>query len=66
MSDSRDQAIRAALGERLAKIIKRQPYTERHIIQVLRVTQDKAKAIVGGQLDGFSTEELRRMVDVLS
>lgn len=66
MSNSRDQTIRAALAERLAKIIKRQPYTERHIIQILRATPDKAKAIVSGQLDGFSTEEIRRMVDILS
>lgn len=66
MSDSREQTIRAALAERLAKIIKRQPYTERHIVQILRATPDKAKAIVGGQLDGFSTAELRRIVEVLS
>ena len=64
--DPREQVIRAALAERLAKIIKRQPYTERHIVQILRATPDKAKAIVAGQLDEFPTAELRKMVDVLS
>ncbi len=63
--EPREQVIRAALAERLAKIIKRQPYTERHIVQILRATPDKAKAIVGGQLDEFSTAELRQFVDVL-
>ena len=66
MSDSRDQTMRAALGERMAKIIKRQAYTERHLMQILRATPDNAKAIHSGQLDGFSTAELRRMVEVLS
>ena len=66
MSDPRDQAMRAALGERMAKIIKRQGYTERHIVQILRATSEKAAAIHAGQLDGFSTDELRKMVDVLS
>ena len=66
MSDPRDQTIRAALAERMAKIIKRQGYTERHIVQMLRATPDKAKALHAGELDGFSTDELRKMVDVLS
>ena len=64
--DPREQTIRAALAERLAKIIKRQPYTERHIVQILRFTPDKAKAIVGGQLDEFPTAEIKRIVEVLS
>jgi DNA polymerase III delta subunit len=66
MSDPREQNIRVALAEHLAKIIKRQPYTERHIVQILRATPDKAKAIVEGQLGEFSTQELRRIIEVLT
>ncbi|HEX9465463.1 MAG TPA: XRE family transcriptional regulator [Alphaproteobacteria bacterium] len=65
MADPREQVIRATLVERMAKIIKRQGYTERHLEQVLRASPDRAKAIHGGQLDQFSTDELRRMITVL-
>ncbi|HTP82198.1 MAG TPA: hypothetical protein VMQ11_04600 [Alphaproteobacteria bacterium] len=57
--------LRATLTESMARVIKRRRYDERQVIQILRATPDKAKAIVGGQLDGFSVEEIRRMIDVL-
>jgi len=57
--------IRATLTESMARVIKRRRYDERQVIQILRATPDKARAIISGQLDGFSTEEIRRMIDVL-
>jgi predicted XRE-type DNA-binding protein len=57
--------IRATLTESMARVIKRRRYDERQVIQILRATPDKARAIVSGQLDGFSVDEIRRMIDVL-
>ena len=65
MADPREQMIRATLTESMARVIKRRRYDERQVIQILRATPDKAKAIVGGQLDGFSVDEIRKMIDVL-
>lgn len=65
MADPREQVLRATLTESMARMIKRRRYDERQVIQILRATPDKAKAIVTGQLDGFSVEEIRRMIDVL-
>ena len=65
MSDPREATIRAALTERMAKVIKRRRYDERQVTQILRVGSDKAIAIVQGKLDQFQNDELRRMIDVL-
>ena len=65
MADPREQMIRATLTESMARVIKRRRYDERQLIQILRATPDKAKALIGGQLEGFSTDELRRMIDAL-
>lgn len=65
MADPREQMIRATLTESMARVIKRRRYDERQVIQILRATPDKARAIVSGQLDGFSVDEIRRMIDVL-
>ena len=65
MSNPKEEMIRATLTESMARVIKRRRYDERQVIQILRATPDKARAIVSGQLDGFSTDEIRRMIDVL-
>ncbi len=65
MADPREKMIRATLTESMARVIKRRRYDERQIIQILRATPDKAKALMSGQLDDFSTDELRRMIDAL-
>ena len=65
MNNPKDAMIRATLTESMARVIKRRRYDERQVVQILRATPDKAKAIVSGQLDGFSTDEIRRMIDVL-
>ena len=65
MVDPREATIRAGLTEKMARAIKRQRYDERQLIQVLRATPDKAKALLSGQLDGFATDELRRMISVI-
>jgi predicted XRE-type DNA-binding protein len=64
--DEREQRIRATLTEKLARAIKRQGYNERQIIQVLRVTPDKANALLSGQLDNFTSAEIRRMIETLT
>src|SRR4051812_3396856 len=63
--DQREANIRATLAEKMARAIKRQKYDERQLIQVLRATPDKAKALLAGQLDGFATEEIRKMISVI-
>jgi malonyl CoA-acyl carrier protein transacylase len=63
--DPREAAIRAASTAALAKVIKRMRYDERQIIQVLRCNSEKAQWILTGQLDAFSTAEIKKFVDVL-
>ena len=46
MPNPKEQIARVALTQRLQKVIKRQRYDERQVVQILRVTPDKAKAIV--------------------
>jgi len=65
MPDPREQMIRVTLTETMARVIKRRRYDERQLVQILRATPDKAKALLGGQLDGFSTDELRRIIDAI-
>ena len=65
LSNPRDEVIRAASTLALAKVVKRMRYTERQIEQVLRCNNEKAKAIMTGQLDSFTNEEIKRFVDVL-
>jgi len=60
-----DDTIRAAKVISLAKTIKRMRYNERQIVQVLRVSPEKAQAIMEGRLDGFSTAEITKMISVL-
>jgi len=62
MIDSKDAAIRATLTEKMARMLKRRAYTERQIVQVLRLVPDKAKALLEGRLDEFSHEEIRRFI----
>ena len=65
MANPTDQAIRATKTLALARTIKRMRYDERQIVQVLRVTPEKAKALMEGRLDGFSTEEIAKYISVL-
>jgi len=65
MADPREKMIRATLTESMARVIKRRRYDERQVIQILRATPGKARAIVSGQLDEFSTDEIRRMIEAL-
>lgn len=65
MANPRDEVIRTASTLALAKVIKRMRYTERQIEQVLRCNNEKAKAILNGQLDGFSNEEIKKFIEVL-
>lgn len=60
-----DDAIRATKIISLAKTIKRMRYNERQIVQVLRVTPEKAQAIMEGRLDGFTTAEITKIISVL-
>lgn len=60
-----DEAIRATKIISLAKTIKRMRYNERQIVQVLRVNNEKAQAIMEGRLNGFSTAEITKMISVL-
>ncbi|HTP83957.1 MAG TPA: hypothetical protein VMQ11_13490 [Alphaproteobacteria bacterium] len=62
MIDPKDAAIRATLTEKMARMLKRRAYTERQIVQVLRLVPDKAKALLEGRLDEFSHEEIRRFI----
>lgn len=63
--DPREAAIRAASTAALAKVIKRMRYDERQIIQVLRCNSEKAQRIMTGKLDAFSTQEIKKFIDVL-
>ena len=65
MPNPKEQMARLALTQRLAKVVKRQRYDERQVVQILRVTPEKAKAIVAGQVDGFPLDELQHIVTVL-
>jgi hypothetical protein len=65
MANPTDQAIRATKAISLARTIKRMRYDERAIIQILRVSPDKAQALMQGRLDGFSTEEITKYISVL-
>ena len=65
MANPTDQAIRATKTIALAKTIKRMRYNERQIVQVLRVNNEKAQAIMEGRLDGVSTAEITKMISVL-
>lgn len=60
-----DQAIRATKTIALAKTIKRMRYDERQIVQVLRLTLEKARALLEGRLDDFSTAEITKYISVL-
>ncbi len=65
MVNPTDQAIRATKTIALARTIKRMRYDERQIIQVLRLSSDKAKALMEGRLDGFTTEEITKSINAL-
>ncbi len=65
MVNPTDQAIRATKTIALARTIKRMRYYERQIIQVLRLSSDKAKALMEGRLDGFTTEEITKYINAL-
>ena len=65
MANPREEAIRNAHTVALAKVIKRMRYDERQLIQVLRCNSEKAQAILTGRLDAFSSEEIKKFVDVL-
>ena len=65
MGNPTDDAIRAAKTIALAKTIKRMRYNERQIVQVLRVNNEKAQAIMEGRLDGITTAEITKMISVL-
>jgi hypothetical protein len=65
MNNPKEQVLRSTLAERMARVIKRQRYTERHIEQILRASPDKAKALHSGALDQFSVEELQRFLMAL-
>ncbi len=65
MPNPKEQAIRATTALILNRAIKRHRYDERAIIQILRLMPDKARALLAGQLDGFSTEEIQRFANAL-
>lgn len=65
MANPTEQAIRATKTIALARTIKRMRYDERQIIQVLRLSPEKAQALLQGRLDGFSTEEITKYISVL-
>ena len=65
MANPREQANRSMTTLIITRAIKRHRYDERALIQILKVAPDKAKAILAGQLDGFSTDELGRIVNAL-
>ena len=65
MVDPRQAVLRNSLSERMARVIKRQRYTERHLEQILRASPSNAKALHTGQLDEFSNEELQRYLTAL-
>ena len=65
MPNPKEEMIRATLTASMARVIKRRRYDERQVVQILRATPEKARAIVGGQLDSFSIDEIRKMIDVL-
>ncbi len=65
MPNPKEQVLRSTLTERMARVIKRQRYTERHIEQILRTSPDRAKALHSGALDEFSVDELQRFLMAL-
>jgi hypothetical protein len=65
MANPTDQAIRATKVLTLARVIKRRRYDERMIMQILRLSADKAQAINQGRLDDFSTDEITRYISAL-
>jgi hypothetical protein len=65
MANPREEAIRSASTVALAKVIKRMRYDQRQIVQVLRCSPEKAQAILSGSVDEFSTEEIKKFIEIL-
>ncbi len=65
MANPTDEAIRATKALTLARVLKRRRYDERMIMQILRLSADKAQAINQGRLDEFSTDEITRYINAL-
>ena len=63
--NERETKIRATLAIQMERVIKRRRYDERQLMQILRATPDKAKALMSGQLDGFATSDIQRMLEAL-
>jgi hypothetical protein len=65
MANPREEAIRSASTVALGKVIKRMRYDQRQIVQVLRCSPEKAQAILSGNVDEFSTEEIKKFIEIL-
>jgi hypothetical protein len=65
MANPKDSAIRATTALIVARAIKRHRYDERALIQILRLSPDRARSILTGQLDGFATDEIERFANAL-
>jgi predicted XRE-type DNA-binding protein len=60
--DEREANIRATLSDKLSKMIKRHGFDERQLVQVLRLTPDRAKAMLAGDFSSWNNEEMRKMI----
>jgi hypothetical protein len=61
----KEAALRTTTALIISRAIKRHRYDERAIIQILRVTPEKARAVLNVQLDGFGTDEIQRFANAL-
>ena len=61
----KETAARSATALMISRAIKRHRYDERALIQILRLSPDRARAILLGQLDGFGTDEIQRFANAL-
>src|SRR4051794_21380761 len=61
----KEAAARTTAGLIIGRAIKRHRYDERAIIQILRLSPEKARAVLGSQLDGFGTDEIQRFANAL-
>jgi hypothetical protein len=65
MANPRDVAARNMAVMMIGRAVKRHRYDEKAIMQILRFTADKAKAVLHGQLEGYSMDELERIAQAL-
>ena len=65
LRDSDEYLAKTELAVQIHKIIKARRLTQVEAAKLLGITQPKVSALLNGRLDGFSTDRLFRLLNIL-